>query len=330
MTAEENIIYNTLYSKEYMKKSGYWYGIKCPFCGDTKTPKSVHLFIRLGGDNNVAMTCYKLGCDVSRRMSVADALKLGVTDSSVLKMLADNKNIKNINKTSSGINNILLSEVFKPEIASYFKSRTLIDVDKAAIEKYSIVGCIDSFIDLNKTTIHKDIQKKLLYLKNKYPKGFIGFLNRDRTLMYIRNIDEESKDKHDKMSLSEDFIIHSPYEIRHNVDYKQKDFIIFHNEGCFDAINISKHISGGVPHYSIASLGFSHMFGVMRYYSAHYRDVTTVINRDGDINPTIVEKYLSRYKYRYQDVYWVYNTESKDIGDMRLPINPVKEKITLL
>lgn len=329
MTEEEDLIYKTI-SKDFVRKSGYWYGVKCPFCGDSKTARSVHLYIRLAGDNDIGMKCYRIGCDVARKMGVSDAIKLGISDQRVLKMLSDNKGKRRDIEIVKTKNNIrLVNTEVLPAVYEYFKTRTNIDLTPSLMEKYSVILNVKEFIhnnNINSKTMYR-IETIIKETDNKV----IGFLNRDRTLLYLRCLKDDCSIKHEKINITTNRdTIHSPYEIKHNVDGKDKGIYIFHSEGVFDAVNTSYHITGGVPHYSIASLGYSHLFPTMREYSRHFRDVTTVINRDGDVDPLHVEKHLNRMRYRFNgDLYYIYDKVHHDLGDYSKGLNPTKELITL-
>lgn len=331
MTEIETIIYRSI-SKDYIKRSGNWYGIKCPFCGDSRTPKSVHLYIRLAGDSEIALKCYRIGCDVARRMTVSDAIKLGISDQKVLTHLATtNRQYDKNKKNLTSKNNIILTESVNMKSIEYFKQRTDIDIKHIGdLERYSLVLDLNSFINKNEINNKASIYKMKKILEST-DNNVVGFLNRDRTLLYVRNIIDDGFIKHDKINLYEhNDIIHSPYEIKSNVENKDRDFYIIYSEGCFDAVNVSYHMMHNVDHISLASLGFSHLFPTIYNYSRHYRDVYTIINRDGDINPLIVERYLKSIKYRLgKEAYYIYDEILHDMGDYSKGLKPKKELITL-
>lgn len=334
MTELEESIHESLFNRfGFIRPSNGWYGIKCPFCGDSKTNRSVHLYIRLAGDNNIRMRCYRIGCDVSRRMSVADAIKLGISNKDVLRVLASNKKFEESDRIISGIkNNIKLPTSIKDSVNEYFKLRTNYDLNIGRLDKFSIIGDVSEFINLNEKNIPDRVVKRISSLVKVNDNDVIGFLNRDRTLAYFRTVKEGTGTKHDKINISRDSdIIHSPYEIRNNMDKVDKHLYIFYSEGTFDAVNCAIHIIPDNNSYiSLASFGFSHLFATIRMYSKHYNKVTTIINRDSDINPETVIRYLKANKYRFGgECYFIYDKVLHDLGDYSKGLSPVKEQIIL-
>lgn len=330
MTEIEKSIYDVIVKRGYTKRSNGWYGTKCPFCGDSSKSNSAHLYIRLAGDNNIVMKCYRLNCDVHRVMTISDAIQLGIKESTVLDLLVNMKKSKDEKQYSMEKNNIILSKDLSNSVVSnYFKVRTNIDlVDYNILNRYSLVSNLEDFLNINK--LPEKIEFRLRNIVKEKQNNLIGFLNKERTLLYLRSCNDEDKEnRHFKINITGKEIIHAPYEILQGVENKDKDIYISYAEGCFDAVNMSRHMLDNVNHISLASFGYSHLFSIMREYSKHFRDVTSVIVKDKDVSRVNIEKYCKFNAYRFNKVYMVEDKYNHDLGDYSKKLTPVMDEILL-
>ena len=206
-----------------LTKSGSWYGVRCPFCGDSTKSNKPHLFLYLDEKNDglIGMKCFQPKCDISTIMDDEKAVKLGIFDRDIISFLLDNKGkfnkiVKQLEDTPSGIK--LKVDSILPEQIVYIKNRTEKDFSTSTmIRKYKYVTDVSKFLKDNEDLITNKEDSRFELLKKM---DVVGFLNPTHTMLHCRNI-SDGKDvmKHIRIPLIKlpMYAEHVPYTIYQNM-----------------------------------------------------------------------------------------------------------------
>lgn len=314
-----------------VQNNGIWYKIRCPFCGDSNKHKySRHLNIRIPYDDNMMVAkCFQPKCDVGGLLNRDHLVKMGMSDTSVLKFITDkakvNKSI--VNKISSTNLHLALPDKPYGEVSDYFKARTNISLKDKSIKRYNVVGDFGWFLERNKNKFKPN--RRLKELRDNEKKGFryIGFLNETGTFMNVRSINDDKR-KHIKIPIIKFpiYVYHKPYAIDSGFDVTKDEVYIVLAEGIFDTINISNYL-GGINALYVQTGSAGGMYGMFKRLSKYYY-VDWMFVRDEDVDISFFKNIKKYNDYRFRNkAYVVYNELSKDFGDFREPVRMHKMKI---
>lgn len=322
-----------------LTKSGSWYGVRCPFCGDSTKSNKPHLFLYLDEKNDglIGMKCFQPKCDISTIMDDEKAVKLGIFDRDIISFLLDNKGkfnkiVKQLEDTPSGIK--LKVDNILPEQIVYIKNRTEKDFSTSTmIRKYKYVTDVNKFLKDNEDLITNKEDTRFELLKKM---DVVGFLNPTHTMLHCRNI-SDGKDvmKHIRIPLIKlpMYAEHVPYTIYQNTkdDDDYEEYHRFYGEGLFDVINTSIYMACDVKGKFVATSSFSAMRGIINRETLFKPNKTEVVIKDADISVNMIKSLFKPYGYRLKDnkITYIYNDSGKDFGNIKDEIKPMKKTITL-
>jgi hypothetical protein len=325
------ILLEELQANHKLQKSGTdWYGLKCPFCGDSGKHNSRHLHIRIPKDPNdtlYGIKCFKPGCGKSGILNVHDLQKLGVKSRAVHDFLKDHEIssaalVYNLEKRV--LHNITLQgcdvKRYEP-IDTYFKKRTNIDLTDVYGD-LRIIPDVKKFMDLNAHLIKTKSDKRWNYLYD-HPEDCIVFINKTFTRLFVRYI--LNPRKHDKIDIVKfDFMLsHCNYTLEKNVVENQitglKGFI---GEGIFDIVNTFLHYTDRSGSLLEATGGIEGYLKVFMSMSRQYYDINYIFLKDSDVSESYFMNLYKKYMYRFKyNPFILYSENTKDNGDMSL--NPI-------
>lgn len=319
---------------QYTRTSKGWLGVKCPFCGDSKKAKSVHMYVRIPSDENdnvYALKCFRTNCGYSSIMKPQDLIKFGITDPELFKFIEENyhksnKMIRVIEKVKNDL--ILPKEIIKtPAVSSYLNKRTGVDFNDYYIqEKLSFIPDIKKFIIMNQSVI--DDSDGLRYIWDNADTS-ICFLNRTGTRLFARHIAGYKTHSIVSLKYLPDFVSHQPYTIINGVGENDiKGFYYSISEGIFDTINMYLHISGGVNGIFEAAGSASAIKNRFLEGSKYFYDIDWIFGKDSDVDMKFFMKLKSEYHYRFKNkASIVFSENTKDIGDLSECFIPRKKEI---
>lgn len=325
------ILLEELQAKHRLHKSGTdWYGLRCPFCGDSDKHNSYHLYMRIPKDPNdilYGIKCFKPGCGKSGILNVHDLQKLGVKSRAVHDFMRDNEIssaalVYNMEKRV--IHEITLQGCDVTRYGSldeYFKKRTNIDLSDVYGD-LRIIPDIKKFIDLNQHLIQDKKDKRWIYLYN-HPEDCFVFINKTFSRLFVRYINNPRK--HDKIDIVKfDFMLsHCNYTLEKGISPNQITGLkVFIGEGIFDIVNTYLHYTDRSGSLLESTGGIEGYLKVFLAISRQYYDINYIFLKDSDVMESyflnLYKKYMYRFKY---SPFILYSENTKDNGDMSL--NPI-------
>lgn len=302
------------------KHAKEWYGLSCPFCGDSPNPNTYHLFIRLPANDDIyAIKCFQPKCDVSGILKRKHLMTLGIHDIDIWEAI-DKLELINIKYESINIDGIILPLKPKENVKAYYEWRTQKELTEEVIIKESIIVDIVEFYNLNFDRIHfLDLE---YYIYNNNVDNIIGFLTKNRNQIFIRNFNENAKKPHMKISLlSEEKAVISKdwYEINNNHSIYKEDNNIIHSEGGFDAVN-ARHILGGINGLYIAYGSYNSFKTLFPYVAKKHYNPNHIFMLDKDITDMSLKSLIKKNSYMCEGKnFMCRNTKGKDFGNLSEP-----------
>lgn len=330
----EQHIYDNLDGKQ---ASGGWYHIRGDsFCANCASHVRSALYILAKEGTSPALNCFRAGCGERKIMGVNDFYRIGFANDDAIKViLAESSKIARGSVTKYSDDTTLIR---KTGLSIYQKSvlrdrcRFTNDELKNAVYKYRLIPNINGLIDDSYTD--EKIRNKFDYLRAYSNTGTaVVFATNDYNTFTVR-----SQRLKGMISVRES--VFTGYTLKSS-NYKQTDTLIV-TEGIFDLLNIKRFYCNVDNGFYVATLGFANMFNMIkRYYCQYINTVKTLILfADSDIqrgnsftyDVSQYDKLLRKINKEFGsnafcEIYIVYNSSSKDFGDFREEITPVKIKI---
>lgn len=318
------------------RASNGWYNIRGDsFCSNCAAHVRSALYVLAKEGSPPILNCFRAGCCERKLMSASDFIRIGFENQEAVKVILDESAKVSRNSLVKHDRNPLVRTV---ELSVYqkqilrdrcnFSTKDL----QEAVDKYRLIPNLIKVIDDN---YHDEATlKKFEYLRQVSQNGnVIVFATNDYNTFTIRS------DKFKGMiSISES--VFSGYTLKSDIFEKAESLVI--TEGVFDLLNIKRfyaNIDNGVY---IASLGFTNMFNLIkRYYCKYIETVKTlIIFADSDVSNGSSFSYDKRMYNNllkkiskelgddaFKEIYIIYNQASKDFGDFRCDILPVKIQV---
>lgn len=334
--------YNRLLRDALIKWSGYyktsngWIGVKCPFCGDSKKEKSVHLFVRISNneDDNVYMTrCFRTNCGHTGILKASELVKFGIINSDLFSFVQSQeyksyKKIKTVDKEDSKLI-ISLDSYSSKEIQEYMIKRIGIDAQDSDVRRrLRFIPDIRNFILKNQDVLAPSDSLKYIWDN---ADTSVCFLNKNGTRIFARHINPINDRKHSIATIVNipDYAVHTPYTIVNGIgEYDIDNFHYALCEGIFDILNMYLYISGGVSGIFEATGSASSIRNRFLRASNYYYDINWIMGKDSDVSMDFFQKLKKTYDYRFKNpLSIVYSENTKDIGDLSEKFIPKKKII---
>lgn len=323
------VIHN--HETSHMVKENTYLMCPCPKCDGDPNRSKDHLHILINENYPLVYGCFRAGCGIRGVVNKQFARRLGIHDTDLLDKIGGESSKKGSRKYRTAYFNngkLKIPSNISDEAIEYFKSRTGKHLTSETAERFNIFSDLEKFVKLNKGNIENS--KINGYAYNHKNKKYIYFLNDTSTSITYRRIDGDgdySKGKINLVSPKDIFRRHKPYsffikdgrEIKINGKSVPSLFIA---EGIFDILNAyyvanKENIQGTY----ITSGGNASMVSIIREYSKFNRNANIVIFADQDVPLSYYKKRLFPLFKRFSQVIVYYNKLSKDIGDIRKPID---------
>lgn len=302
-------------------------------CNTCAMKKRRTLYALVTESSPIYLKCFRASCDLKRFATMDDFAQLGFRDQEAIQVLINNQNRLNINYYGSDTRPILIQDrIVSNEQIAYFKKRTKMLLTPDLIFKYRI---IPNLYDVMKDNFDEDDvhMEKFLSMNIKDDKLAITFATDDYATVSYRHT---KRDQKVIFNLSDS--VNNGY-VLDRLEDKDKIETLVLCEGIFDIINIHKHFAIIDGTRYIATLGFQSFYSdIIHHYKQNIDSVKQLIlflDSDKELpygkrtyDKFAVDNLMKKLKYELGDVFekitFVYNSATKDFGDLSEKIEPVK------
>lgn len=290
------------------------------------------LYAMVSESSPVFLKCFRASCDLKRFATQDDFHMLGFNDNEAISVLMNNGNRLNISSYSNDSRPIIIEDRIPSEAQrAYFKSRTKLDLTPDNIFKYRIIPNIyqvmkDNFDEDDE--LHQkfrsmninDDKLAITFATDDY--GTVSYRHTQKSQKVIFNLNDNS---------NTGYVLE-----RHDDESSVKTLVLC--EGIFDLINIHKYFAVIDGAKYIATLGFQSFFhDIIHHYKQHIDSVERLIiflDSDKELpygkrtyDKVAVDNLMRRLSYEigedaFKVISFVYNSVSKDFGDLSTPIEP--------
>lgn len=292
--------------------------IRCPYCGDSRNPRSAHLGVKFG--HLPVYHCFI--CDESGVVN-ARFLKDMQIDEKIIKKFVKYqksniyKSLPNVKEVSFSKNKYDYQFVYLKESDQYkyLSERFKMEFSEDDIKNFRVILDPVSFLhgaDLPAET-KADINRTIRLDR------YIGFLTQDSNQAVFRALDRETEPRFYNLMLKETNY-RKLYVINNALDIKAKKFNFVLTEGIFDLIGVYKHFYEGGDKISntlfVAALGKSFQEPINRLIQSGFLNFDIYLfadtSKDVDVN-FYIELFSNPY---IEEIYVARNTKEgeKDFG----------------
>lgn len=320
----------------YPSDDGIEHTVRCPFCGDSKTPTHAHMGIMINPDNDDLMIYHCFRCGVGGRFTDDTLTELGIhLDESEVREL------RNYNKKAVKIakNTIIHTENYSVPISepsqftlpklAYVNERLGLCLDTHQAAQNKIVLSLYEFMVHNNL---KKIEGMKRWMYDYLEKGYVGFLSTNNNLITFRNIDPESSGKryikvfinplnpdtatfysiptHLDLSYTSDLHLHIAegtfdiMSVKYNLPHEEDGFHIFYASCGYSYMSILKHLVRN----GIASNIHLHIYADRDKTDSDHRAML----RRNDISAFLEHVTIHRNQFHYEKDYGVPRNRIKD------------------
>lgn len=314
---------------------------RCPYCGDSKDPKSGHFYIRVVEGKVFFYYCQK--CHCTGVISHNKLMEWGLYDQNVnSKIIEYNKelfgkkeNLKFVDSIIYNLNNTFISDNELSQMKlKYINNRLGTDLVYDDLLKNKIVL---NLYDLLKTNYVKELTRDSR-ITDELDRSFIGFLSQDNAFLNMRNLRVgkvfESIDKRyvnynifNKFDNTQRF-----YTIPANIDLTYPERIKLNiSEGPFDILSVFFNLKKQEPHSIYSAIIGSGYLNILRHFitvmKLLYIEVHIYIDND-------IEDYVIKSVYDYLKVYniplYIHRNVFPGEKDFGVKIEKIDERIEKL
>ena len=176
--------------------------IRCPFCGDSKDPKSAHLYVGFNRKRNtISYNCFK--CNTNGDIGLSFFRSLGIYETDIINAVLEfnqsnngaiffNEHKRYRNNKSAITHDVIIPIKDTPEYCKkldYINHRIGGHLTFKDIQNYNIVLNLLDFLSANGITTYSRDERIMQQLAF----GFIGFLSVDSSHITMRRIVPENK-----------------------------------------------------------------------------------------------------------------------------------------
>lgn len=302
-------------------------------CLECTKHKRSTLYMLVTEEAPLIFNCFRASCGMSRLVREKDLLDLGFRDTEAIAALINSditKKVRTYNTASSHI--VVRDLILTADQLEYFNKRCGFYPSYDDIAKYRIIPNIREVMydnKLNNSPAGLEVYNKLTSMSDKIS---ITFTNDDFDMFMTRSIVTHFRGlfttNKDKRFLG--------YTLKRGEKIKN----IVMCEGIFDIINIYNRFAIIDDTLYIATCGFNNTIPILKYYYRKHIDTleTFIIFMDSDIKldngKYMYKKYMLNNILKgikkeigenaFNTMWMVYNTKSKDFGDMSDEFGPVK------
>lgn len=314
----------------FKKYGSGWYGVNsCVKCGKHK--KKVNMYITfpdaLEPDRVIVVKCFRASCGHAGRLTGQDLINMGYKNSEAIRIIDEHKGSKSYVKLSrSGDTPQIVTHYTESnDMFKYFKDRTGVQLNFEKCKEYSII------------TDYKSLVKNNPFIPSACVPALKSILSKDNLVVM-------HTDKYKRViirAIQGGFKCILPLVEGNNVDYyvfrrpsNVKDIVVA--EGVFDIINFANMNRALDSALFIGTLGLNATTDAVAYETLDYENLDRLIivgdseiDKYGrfNVNRDIYNGLIRKVGDRFKEIYLVYNSASKDFGDMREPIEVVMHKL---
>lgn len=250
--------------------------VRCPYCGDSKTPSHAHLGIRIdpNDDDGMMWNCFRCGASGPVTDELLDDLGIYISEDELRELRNFNKKVEKLSKKKT----IVKTERFVVPLSQYSYSNELkrqyiadrlgLNPSYEDLQRNKIVVSLSEFMIRNEL---KSIEGCPDWLAAYLEKDYVGFLSANNNLLTFRNINPNSKGKRyyklfiNPMNRNNA----SFYSIPAQLDLLYEGPLHIHiAEGTFDILSVRYNVKPGaaIPgnHIFYASCGYSYV-NILKY-----------------------------------------------------------------
>lgn len=290
------------------------------------------LYVMVNEKSPVFLKCFRASCDLKRFATQEDFQLLGFNDNEAISVLINNSNRLNISSYSNDTRPIIVEDrIPSDQQRSYFKTRTKIDLTPDIMFEYRVIPNIYQVMKDNYDD-DDELYQKFMSMNILDDKLAITFATDDYGTVSYRHTQ-----KNQKVIFNLNDNPNTGYVLeRHDDEPSVKTLVLC--EGIFDLINIHKYFAVIDGAKYIATLGFQSFFhDIVHHYKQHIDSVERLIiflDSDKELpygkrtyDKIAVDNLMKRLSYEigsdaFQVITFVYNSVSKDFGDLSTPIEP--------
>lgn len=248
--------------------NGIQHTVRCPYCGDSKTPTHAHFSIKIDCDDPetpMLYRCFRCATQGLLTSQVLEDLGIHVDD---LDLKSLNRKVAKKNKfTGTKIEDFDLVNYdnnydrvrYKIE---YINRRLGTHFDSRDIVKLNIVPSILDFMYVNKLdpTLGGTYSEKQMRF---YDRNFVGFLSYNKNLLTLRDVTNTASQRYVKITLNKkNDDSHTFYSIKNSIDLLYTDSINIHiAEGTMDILGVYANINNcnleGNLYYAVCGFDYS-------------------------------------------------------------------------
>lgn len=319
------------------RASNGWYHIRGDsFCHTCASHTRSALYVLAKEGSPPILNCFRAGCGERKQMAASDFTRIGFANEDAVRViLTESTKVARGGIRKSGFANPLMRSVdLSPYQKQILRDRCKFSQSELydAVSKYRLIPNLVKLVDDNYQD--EETRKRFDYLRYVSQKGdVVVFATNDYNTFTIRS--EKLKGM---ISITES--VFSGYSLRSDTFEKAETLVV--TEGIFDLLNIKRFYGNVDNGVYVATLGFANMYNLIkRYYCANIGTIKNlIIFADSDISNASSFTYDRRMYTKllnkldkdlgdsaFEEIYIVYNRASKDFGDFRCDIEPVKVKI---
>ena len=253
--------------------------IRCPYCGDSKDPRSAHLYVGYNRrKNSISYHCFK--CNTNGDVGIQFFRTLGIYDSNIINLVVEFNSSHRVttnvyNKDHQGYqtnNSIITADPIIPVFdtpeyikkLSYINNRIGGNLTFRDIQAYRIVLNLMDFLTMNGVTTFS----RTMNIMDQLAFGFVGFLSADSTHVTLRRIVPEDKVHESISKRYTNYTIHENgiqmYCIREWVNELAPNVVCI-AEGAFDILSLHYNFLSAFPNKIMFAACGKGVDSVIRY-----------------------------------------------------------------
>lgn len=291
------------------------------------------LYAMVSDSSPIYLKCFRASCDLKRFATQDDFITLGFDDMKAISVLMNNSNRLNITSYTSGNRPIIIDDrIVSKEQREYFKKRTNSDLNIDSVFQFRFIPNIYNVIKDNFDE-DDEVYSKFMSMDIGDNKLAMTFATDDYTAVSYRHTQKNQKVV---FRLNED-TPNNGYTLERPSDHGIHTLVV--SEGVFDIINIYKYYAIIPGAKYVATFGFQSMLRCITHHYKQHIDTMEhlIVFLDSDqelpygkrtyFEPA-VKSLIKKLNQELGDdafkkITFVYNSTTKDFGDMSETITPV-------
>lgn len=303
-------------------------------CSECRLHRRSTLYMLVDESSPLIFHCFRASCGKAEVVTQEHLVQLGFQNEEAIKLLLSKDFVKSVRTINlKGYHLVVRDHELIEEQINYLSKRLGYTPSTEELSSFRIIPNIKQVIEDNQLVEYNPSINEV-YKRMNNQKTMITFTNSSYDIFSCRSITSNFKGL---LSISKDKKFMG-YDLKNTPDDNVENLIIA--EGIFDILNIKKYFAVIPNSLYLASCGFNNTIPILKYYYRKYIESVKriIIFLDSDE--------FDGYKYKYKEYmyntikrsirqelgrgfefYIIYNSASKDFGDMSKPIKPIKEEI---